>query len=57
MSEYLASIGLPLKRQETFFNSQLIEYGKSYFYQGVEVSSIEKRVKGQWRKQMIVSLP
>lgn len=46
LSAYLESIGLPLKPQETFYGSQLLVYGKSYFFDGVEVSSIEKRVRG-----------
>lgn len=46
LSDYLESIGLPLKPQETFFSSELLVYGKSYYYNGAEVSSLEKRVRG-----------
>lgn len=46
LSDYLERIGLPLKPQETFYSSELLVYGKSYYYNGAEVSSLEKRVRG-----------
>lgn len=46
LSANLESTGLPLKHQETFFSSQFLVYGKNYFFEGAEVSSIQKRVRG-----------
>lgn len=46
LTNYFDDLGLPIKAQETYASSELIVYGRNFFYNGAEVPSPEKRVRG-----------